>query len=86
MENKKPERKHVVKIEIQADDWLSVIGALKSILFDFQTTCRDGVVNSVSGGYSHGYTVNARVNKFQTHDKCFEENDAFLAQGKRDGH
>jgi hypothetical protein len=75
---KYPERKHVVEINIQADDWNSVIGELRSVLFNLQTRDKYDVIDVSSGGPSGNHTVTARINPEQTHDKYFDELDVAI--------
>lgn len=71
-----PERKHVVRINVQADDLGELLRTIDQIKYDLDTHNGEGHV--ISGGWGAGYEITAKVNPDQTHDHYFEEVQRFL--------
>lgn len=77
-------RRHVVNIEIQADDWESMLQAVRCMEYEL-STCEPGNVRIVSGGPTSGYIVKDEYYPEQTHDHYFEEIDAYLKKKEKGG-
>lgn len=76
-----PKRRHVVSIEIQSDDWESMLRDLRNIEYDLSTHT-PGIISIVSGGPTSGYIVKDEYYPDQTHDHYFEEIDTYLQRRK----
>ena len=77
-------RRHVVKINLQADDWDSMLRALNNIIYDL-STYEPGKVRLTSGGPDYGYIVNDEYYPEQTHEHYFEEIEAYLEKTNKGG-
>ncbi len=66
-----PERKHVVAIKIGADDWESVLAAVREILYLLESEGQGR--DCVSGGPDYGYWVIDKVNPHMTHERYFDD-------------
>lgn len=80
--SEKPEQrrwKFVGKIE--ADEWEGLIAALRSITFDVhRRTAGEVPFVVISGGYDSNYAFTVTEKPDMTHDKYFEELDAYLEE------
>lgn len=75
-EARSPERAVIVTITIGGDSDADVIGAIRGIAHDYWD--REMVGSCVSGSPSCGYTITVRRNPEMTHERYFEEVDAWL--------
>jgi len=82
-EIEKPEQrrwKFVGKIE--ADSWEDLLRGLDTIQFDLSNRNDQEIPFSVSGGYDSNWAFTVTEKPDMTHDKYFEELDAYLESKK----
>lgn len=72
---KPPERRFVFKLNLGADDRRAIIGALRHIEFLISS---EQMTTGCSGGYDCGYDYELRENPEMTHDRFFNELQAYL--------
>ena len=75
-----PERRFVLGMKLGADSREDLMSLLNSIVRDFER--RGGQFDLITGGYSTGGTVVVVEHGDVTHDKYFEELNAWLAARK----
>lgn len=78
MSGKVPERQFVLRVEWGADTRKDLAHALRHVAFEIESELTSGKVTS--GGPSDGGTYSLRENPGMTHDKYFEEVDAWLKE------
>lgn len=80
MSAKKPVRRHILKITIEADTLDDLRSALESI--QFWTASGNLSAHCVSGGYNSGWILEYQENEGVTHDSYVASLNAYLERGK----
>lgn len=76
-DTKKPRRRIVADIKIEADSWDALEGHLRSLLTDMVIHERLPV-SSISGGYSSGHIISVDEDETITHESWEVELEAFI--------
>ena len=76
MSKKPPERKHVITIKIQADDWKHALAALDEIN---ERLGHGPDIFTIGGSPDFSYTVRDHLNPTADHDIYFQELETWLA-------
>jgi len=74
-----PQRKFVLSIEIQADDWTNLIMALEKVFISIKSVDNERC-EIIGGGYSSGYRATSRRNDEMSHDKYFKDLDKYIQE------
>lgn len=79
-----------MNLELGADSFDELLQAIKNLHLELliqkdKGSNFEGPYNSVSGGPSSGYSLSIEFNSEMTHEKYFEEVNAFLAKGEKIG-
>lgn len=69
--------------KFEADTWEELIGLLRSVEFDLSTRQPAEMPSSVSGGYGSNWVYTITEKPDMTHDKYFEELNAYLEAQKK---
>lgn len=75
-----PTRRYKMTLVLGADDWQELCNALDQIHTDFILR-REPITanyNGVSGGPASGWTIDIRVDDTMTHERYFEELNAYI--------
>lgn len=75
--NERPRRRYTLQIEIGADTWDAVIGDLHYLAGHIEQ--HGPACSGVMGGSDVGHTVTAIEDPQQTHERYFEQLDAWIA-------
>ena len=78
----RPQRRHRITIDLQADDLLNLYAELEEISFRLRT---ESPTNSVSGGTGTGYIITYEFDESMTHEKYVKKLNEYVEAIKING-
>ena len=82
--NEKPHRRYQLTLDIGADTYDELLRAIHTFAdhMDMNYPALDYSTNGASGGVSTGYSYDVKVDNDMTHERWYEELQAYLAARK----